>query len=298
MGLVTPKTNTPSGSNLRGHVSGTKFAYTGIGASTLSNNISLSSGNGTIANSSGSALTLNGNLSDNGSLLTLASGTFNVGGSITGAYALSNATANLTGQTYGSSSASLLAGSTLNLGGNNNLTTAAALNFGATTDIATQTNTLNLDGYNQSVASISSLGGSGVNQIVDNSAFGGGTFSILGNSTFSGSIGGLTTTASQRNLNLTVGSGANVNLTGKNTYTGNTTIQKGAVLDLGGWWIAHRHFQCGREQWHSPSGWQWTHQLGGCHGNPEPQWRHALDGLNECYKPHGFANIRDADPDW
>jgi len=230
--------NITSGSSLgAGDLSmsgGTKLAYTGIGASTLSNNISLSSGNGTIANSSGSALTLKGNLSDNGSLLTLASGTFNVGGSITGAYALSNATANLTGQTYGSSSASLLAGSTLNLGGNNNLTTAAALNFGATTDIATQTNTLNLAGYNQSVASISSLGGSGVNQIVDNSAFGGGTFSILGNSTFSGSIGGLTTTASQRNLNLTIGSGANVNLTGKNTYTGNTTIQQGAVLDLGG----------------------------------------------------------------
>jgi len=73
-----------------------------------------------------------------------------------------------------------------------------------------------------------------VNQIVDNSLSGGGTFTILGNSSFGGSIGGLTTTASQRNLNLTVGNNANVNLTGKNTYTGSTTIQNGAVLDLGG----------------------------------------------------------------
>jgi autotransporter-associated beta strand protein len=227
--------NITSGSSLgSGNLSmsgGTTLGYTGSGSATLANNISLSSGNGTIANSSGSALTLSGNLTDSGSLLTLAGGTFKVVGTITGAYSLSNATANLSALNTNSAPASILGGSTLNLGGNNNPTTASALNFGATTDLSTQTNTLNLAGYNQSVASIANVG-SGVSQVID--SIGGGTFSILGNSTFSGSIGGTQTTTAQRNLNLTIGSGANVNLTGKNTYTGNTTIQQRAVLDLGG----------------------------------------------------------------
>ena len=210
---------------------GTTFGYTGTSADTLANNISLASGNGTIANTGGSALTLAGNLNNNGNLLTLAGGTFNVGGTITGAYSLSNAAVSLSGtKTYGVPTG-ILAGSTLNLGGNDNLSTGSTLNFGAVTDNSSHTNSLNLGGYNQSVASISTIG-NGVSQIIDNS--GGGTFTIKGNSTFSGSIGGLSTSGDQRKLNLTVGTGANVNLTGNNTFTGDTTIQSGASLDLGG----------------------------------------------------------------
>ena len=209
---------------------GTKFAYTGIGAATLANNINLSSGNGTIANSSGSDLTLSGNLTNSGSGLTLAGGTFNLNGTISGDYSLSNATANLSGlNSYGAPS-SILAGSSLRLGGNDNLTTGSALNFGATTDLSSQTNMLNLAGYNQTVASVANVGSS-ASQIID--SVGGGTFTLTGNSLFRGSFGGLTTTSAQRNLNLTVASGANVNLTGNNTYTGTTTIQQGATLDLG-----------------------------------------------------------------
>ena len=207
-----------------------KLAYTGIGAATLDKNISVISGDGTIANSSGGVLSLSGRLSDSGSSLTLASGTFNVNGSVIGAYALSNATVNLSGLNSYSAPASIFAASSLNLGGNNNLTTGSALNFGAATDLSTQTNTLNLAGYNQSVASIGNTG-SGVSQIID--SIGGSTFTITGNSTFGGSIGGTKSSIAQRNMNLTIGSGANVNLTGNNTFTGNTTIQNNAILDLG-----------------------------------------------------------------
>ena len=213
---------------------GTRFAYTGIGPATLSNRINAAFylNGGTIANSSGSALTLSGDLNVNGLGLTLAGGTFNVNGSFvgTGSYSLSNATANLSGLNTYSAPSSILAGSSLNLGGNDNLTTGSALNFGSTTDLSSQTNMLNLAGYNQTMASVANVG-SGASQIID--SVGGGTFTLTGQSLFGGSIGGLTTTSAQRNLNLTIASGANVNLTGNNTYTGTTAIQNGATLDLG-----------------------------------------------------------------
>jgi hypothetical protein len=102
--------------------------------------------------------------------------------------------------------------------------------FGANAEGGSTTNSLNLYGQNQTVSSISNLG-SGVNQIYD--GLGGGTFTINGNSTFGGSIGGLNTSPSQRNFNVTI-AGGNVDLTGRNTFTGTTKINPGATLDLGG----------------------------------------------------------------
>jgi autotransporter-associated beta strand protein len=200
---------------------GTTLGYTGTGASTLANNISLSSGNGTIANSSGSALNLSGNLSDNGSLLTFAKGSYNVSGNITGAYVLSNAVMTLSGLNSYSAPASIFAGSTLNLGAHGSLTDSSVLNLGASSDSSKTTNTFNLGGYNQSLTSLATTGG-GYNQVINSGSF--STLTLTGTSTFGGSFNGA-------NIGLTI-AGGNVTLTGTSSYTGTTTVNGGS-LDLG-----------------------------------------------------------------
>jgi autotransporter-associated beta strand protein len=199
---------------------GTTLGYTGTGASTLANNISLSSGNGTIANSSGSALNLSGNLSDNGSLLTFAKGSYNVSGNITGAYALSNAAMTLSGLNSYSAPASIFAGSTLNLGAHGSLVDSSVLNLGASSDSSKTTNTFNLGGYNQSLTSLATTGG-GYNQVINSGSF--STLTLTGTSTFGGSFNGA-------NIGLTI-AGGNVTLTGTSSYNGTTTVNGGS-LDL------------------------------------------------------------------
>jgi autotransporter-associated beta strand protein len=200
---------------------GTTLGYTGTGGSTLANNISLSSGNGTIANSGNGMLNLSGNLSDNGHLLTFANGSYNVSGNITGAYALSNAAVTLSGLNAYTAPASVFAGSSLNLGGNGSLAASSSLNLGATGDSLKTTNTFNLGGFNQSLASIGTTGG-GYNQVINNGSF--ATLTLTGTSTFSGSING-------NNIALNV-LGGNVTLVSNNSFSGGTTVDNG-ILNLG-----------------------------------------------------------------
>jgi autotransporter-associated beta strand protein len=220
-GGVNITTGSSLGSGNLTMAGGTTLGYTGTGASTLANNISLSSGNGTIANSSGSALNLSGNLSDNGSLLTFAKGSYNVSGNITGAYALSNAVMTLSGLNSYSAPASIFAGSTLNLGAHGSLTNSSVLNLGASSDSSKTTNTFNLGGYNQSLTSLATSGG-GYNQVINSGSF--STLTLTGTSTFGGSFNGA-------NIGLTI-AGGNVTLTGTSSYSGTTTVNGGS-LDLG-----------------------------------------------------------------
>ena len=206
----------------------TSLNFNGIADTTFSNNISVASGLGAIINQSSSLLTLAGNLTKTGSILELAGGSFNVTGAITGNSGsfnsdliLSNAAVTLSGNNSFYGPVSVIAGSTLTSGVANAVPTTSVLTIGGAGDVASVTNSFNLNGNNQTLVSIADAG-SGVNQILNNGS--GANLSLTGNSTFRGQVNG--------SLNLSLSGSGTTSLTGTNGYTGTTTVN-GGILNLG-----------------------------------------------------------------
>jgi autotransporter-associated beta strand protein len=210
---------------------GSTIGFSNAAASTLANDITVSSGTGIIRSYGANTLTLAGTLTKQGSILQFFGGSYNVTGKITGAtgsfdsdlvltngasVTLSRA-ADYFGPTY------VTAGSTLTAGVGNALPTSTVLYLGSGGESSSLTNSYNLNGNSQTLGGLTSAG-NGVNQIYNNS----GTQSLLtlsGSSTFGGSING--------NIALAVSGGSSVNLSGISDYIGATTISGSSSLNLG-----------------------------------------------------------------
>jgi fibronectin-binding autotransporter adhesin len=161
-------------------------------AGTLTNAITIGAGNGVLSNSSGGALVIAGNVVKDGTVFTSRSGTgTNIfTGVISGASANSDfvvdggTTVFSNAMTYNGPTI-VINGGTLNLGTNNAIPTGSALRLGTNTTAGT----VNLQGNNQTVASLETLGTAGTNNLV---TLGGGTLTINGgdSTTYAGAITG------------------------------------------------------------------------------------------------------------
>jgi autotransporter-associated beta strand protein len=212
---------------------GSLLNYFGDRDMTLANSITVALGStGTINNTSGSLLTLSGNLTKQGSVLQFAGGSYNVTGTITGTsvggyfnsdLVLTNARMTLSSAANYYGPTKLLGGSSLIAGVDNALPSSTVLYLGQVGESSSLTNSYNLNGYSQTLGGLTSAG-NGINAVYNDSA----TQSLLnlaGASTFAGSING--------NIALSM-SGGTMNLTGSNTYTGATTFTgSGTALNLG-----------------------------------------------------------------
>ena len=230
--------------------------YTGTTV-TMHQNLNVLTGDyGTIYNTGGGVLTLSGGVNKNGSVLTLAGGRFVVAGSITGIATNSDldigntaypgsAIVGLTATNTYNGPTSITDGSTLLTGiaGALPVSTPSAVTLGGTLDTAGQTNTLDLLGTNQIVASLTATG-TAVNQVISSNGTANGTpgtgsgassgtgtltinYSGGTTDTYSGSLGG-SGLATKFGL---VKSGTGVLLlSGTNTYTGGTTVNAGTLI--------------------------------------------------------------------
>jgi autotransporter-associated beta strand protein len=177
---------------------------------------------GTLLAGSGVTTTLNGNLSKNGSVLVFGGGgSFTVNGVISGASAnsdlvVSNSTVTLNSANTYSGPTYVHTGGTLNVGINDAMPTDTALYLGTNAT----SGTVNLQGFNQTVASLQTQGSSGTNNVV---SLGGGTLTVNGSSstTYAGLISGSGSVVKS-------GTGT-LSLTAANTYGGPTTISNGAL---------------------------------------------------------------------
>jgi autotransporter-associated beta strand protein len=198
---------------------------------TNTRNITITTGNtGFVEASSGTTNTLNGTLSKNGSVLVLGGGgTHIVNGSITGANAnsdlyVSNSTATINSTNSYNGPTFVVAGGTLNNGTNNALPTDTALTLGQTGETSSTTNRYNLNGYNQTVASVATAGSSAA--IITNST---GTGNLTLNSSSAKSISNLTMGGS--GLTLTKSGANTVTLASGNSIgPGTIAIQQGTLL--------------------------------------------------------------------
>jgi len=206
-------------------------------AGTLDKNIyALGSGLNTIQNSGSGLLTLSGSLVKNGTILVLNGGSsgVNVTGVISGSNASYNSDLYVTGGSVTLSATNTYYGSTWVYGGGvlvngatNVLPTNTALVLGGTSGgTDNSSNTYNLNGYNQTIASLTGTG-TGTQTVTNGSANTTSTLTITGGGTYKGGIvNGSGTTA----LNLT---GGTLALGGNNTYDGVTTVSgNGTVLSI------------------------------------------------------------------
>jgi autotransporter-associated beta strand protein len=243
---------------LAGISSSTSAVLQYIGSSaTMAQNIVVSTGDfGVINNTGGGVLTLSGSLNKNGAVLTLAGGNFVVGGQITGASANSDldigsaaysgsATVGLTAANSYNGPTVITDGSTLLTGttGAMPIATPSAVTLGGASDTAGQTNTLDLLGTNQVVASLNSTGpasnqvissngtASGTPAIGSGASFSTGTLTVNYSGgttdTYSGSLGG---SGAATKFGLTKSGTGTLALTGTNTYTGGTLITAGTLV--------------------------------------------------------------------
>jgi len=206
--------------------------YTGA-AGTLDKNIyALGNGLNTVKNSGSGLLTLSGSLVKNGTILVLNGGSngINVNGVISGSNASYNSDLYVTGGSVTLSAANTYYGSTWVYGGGvlvngaaNVLPTNTALVLGGTSGgTDNSSNTYNLNGSNQTIASLSGTG-TGTQTVTNGSANTTSTLTVTGGGTFNGGIvNGSGTTA------LTV-SGGNLVLGGGNDYTGATAVTGGTL---------------------------------------------------------------------
>jgi autotransporter-associated beta strand protein len=227
-GALSITTNRAIGTGAVAMSAGTLFQYSG-GAATVANNFTVTGGTGTIQNTGGGLLTLSGTLTKQGSILQFYGGSYNVTGQITGNSGsfdsdliLSNADVTLSQAATYNGPTKLMAGSSLTAGINNALPSSSILTFGDGSDSSSVTNSYNLNGNNQNLAGLLSLGGAD-NRLFNNS----GTLSMLtltGSSSYAGSILG--------NIELNLTGGTQNIIGGQNTFTGPTTVN-GATLNLG-----------------------------------------------------------------
>jgi fibronectin-binding autotransporter adhesin len=117
---------------------------------------------------------------------------------------------------------------TIQLGVASALPTGDALTLGDNTVSPNTGGTLDLEGFNQSVAGLSSVG-NGLN-IVTNSAAAGNTATLT--ITKAGSFGGIIQNGSG-GVSVSITSGASATFTGANTYTGQTLIQNATLILAG-----------------------------------------------------------------
>ena len=221
--------------------------YTG-GTGTLDKNIT-ANGNGTIQNSGSGTLTLSGSLTKANTTLTLTGGTAGivVSGRITGGTpatfnsdlnitggttTLSNTTNNYTGPTTVSGSATLVNGAS------NVLPAGTALTLGNATDGAV-TNTYNLNGFNQTIASLgstSNVAHTNRNIVTNSGASGTNTLILTGlksdNTAASSTFGGILQDGASARTALQISGGTHTLSGSTNTYQGGTAVASGATLLL------------------------------------------------------------------
>lgn len=225
-------------------------------STTTATDITITSGNtGYVETAAGTTNTLNGTLTKNGSVLVLGGGgTHVVNGSIVGANAgsdlvVSNSTATINSANSYNGPTFVVAGGTLNNGTNNALPTATALTLGQDGETSSTTNTYNLNGFSQTVASVASVGNS-VNVITNSTGSGNLTLNSSVDRTLSNlRIGGNNFTLTKAgNNNLTVGSSSTIGgistiaiqsgtlLLGAANQIGDTTAitMAGGTLNTGG----------------------------------------------------------------
>jgi fibronectin-binding autotransporter adhesin len=223
--------------------------YTG-GTGILDKSITVGTGNGTISNTGGGILTLSGTINKNAAVLSLGGGSFVLSNVISGSSAgsdlniIGGATVGETiantynGPTSISGNSTLLAGVDNVLPNTGNL---SAVTLGAATD-AGGTNTLDLLGGNQTIASLVATGNA-TNQIISSNgnattpAIGGSassgtgslTIAYSGNSTdtYGGTLGDAG--AVRNNFSVIMSGNGTLALTGVNTYLGGTTINSGTL---------------------------------------------------------------------
>jgi len=177
---------------------------------------------GTLLAGSGITTTLNGGLSKNGSVLVFGGGgSFVVNGVISGASAnsdlvVSNSTVTLNSTNTYSGPTYVHTGGTLNVGIDNAMPTDTDLYLGTNAT----SGTVNLQGFNQTVASLQTQGSAGTGNVI---TLGGGTLTVNGSSssTYAGLISGAGSVVKS-------GTGT-LALTAANTYSGSTTISNGTL---------------------------------------------------------------------
>jgi len=217
---------------LTGSSSGT-LQYTGTVGTLTKNIYALGSGLNTVQNSSTSGLlTLSGSLVKNGTILVLNGGTrgINVTGVISGSNASYNSDLYVTGSSVTLSATNTYYGPTwvygsgiLVNGVTNALPTNTALVLGGTSGATdNSSNTYNLNGYNQTIASLTGTG-SGTQTVTNDRANTTSTLTISGGGTFSGII------ANSSGTTALAISGGNLVLGGINTYTGMTSVTGGTL---------------------------------------------------------------------
>ena len=163
------------------------------------------------------------NISGNGDLTKAGIGTLTLSGanSYQGQTRLNSGTLMLAnGGTVGAGAVNMASGTTF--GYSNSVDSTLANNVNMTSG-----GTATIGNYGNGVLTITGT-------LAKQDSIGATALTLQGSSVITSSLGGLNTSDAQRNLSLTIGDLANVNLKNNNTYTGNTTIQQGAALDLGG----------------------------------------------------------------
>jgi len=246
------------GSGLISLANGTTLQYTGSSSGTFNQNVTITGttgSTGVIANTGGQLLTLSGTLIKNGTTLDFGPGKFAVAGTITGSSPNSDvvlgtptgsATVGLTSANTYNGPTKIYNGSTLLTGVNGALptTTLSDVTLGSGTDGGV-TNTLDLLGTSQTVASLTSSGTSTtVNQVISSngnagSATVGGSASgttgnltvnvASGTNTYSGLLGDAT--GSRNNFSLTKSGTGTLALTkaNGNSYSGGTSVLAGTL---------------------------------------------------------------------
>ncbi len=206
--------------------------YTGA-AGTLDKTIyALGNGLNTVKNSGSGLLILSGSLVKNGTILVLNGGSsgINVTGVISGSNASYNSDLYVTGDSVTLSAVNTYYGPTWVYGGGvlvngaaNVLPTNTALVLGGTSGgTDNSSNTYNLNGYNQTITSLTGTG-TGIQTVTNGRANTTSTLTVTGGGTYNGGIvNGLGTTA-------LIVSGGNLVLGGSNGYTGATAVTGGTL---------------------------------------------------------------------